>query len=45
MKDNIWKIFYLYPTPGHLENISQLSIFYDFCGIAEIDVITAAVAS
>jgi hypothetical protein len=35
----------IYPTPGHLEKISQLSIFDDFGGVAEIDVIAAAVRS
>jgi hypothetical protein len=34
-----------YPTPGHLEKISQLSISDDFCGVAEIDVIAAAVST
>jgi hypothetical protein len=35
----------IYPTPGHFEKISQLSISDDFGGVAEIDVIAAAVAS
>ncbi len=46
MRDSLSFQFKLYyPTPGHLEEIAQLSIPNYFCSVAEINVVTTAVAS